>query len=447
MTQKFKKEEIAKVLNLEIEDLLGAESENDELSLDDYKKLVDKYAGGNGNDLLKKGIELFEDKTVDDSLAVPFFLKAANEGVADAYHYLTLVFAFGYGVEVNMQMAINYALEGSKYEEPHCCFFIGSMFYEGDYLAKDYDSAIVYLEKAANGNFAPAHLLLGQYYRYHQTEPRDYKKAYMYFMNARNLGIFEGAYYIGQMYFYGIGIQQDYAESYKYLNEAAEHNINFANTLIGVLLRNGLGIDKNLQEAVRHLTIASENGDGDVEATTELGDIYFFEEGFENYVLSYKYYKKASDLNDPRGTSMLGVMYQLGLHVQKNYHEAYNLYQKSASQNYDIAYFNIGYLYENGLGVKRDKKKAESFYIVAAKLGNEPARKKLKELKSTYSGLSEINNEIYDYCKHIVQEIMKDSVSDLVSDATDKILDEDGNVISDIIGDTAADILFSLMED
>lgn len=442
---KFKKDEIVKLLNLDIDDILGTGSKIEEVSYEDYKKLVDKYASKNGNDLFKKGKELFDDKTVDDALSIPFFLKAADEEVADAYHYLTLAYAYGYGVEENINKAINFALEGTRYEETYSCFFIGNIFIEGKYVAKDEISGIYYLEKAAERYFAPAHLMLGQYYRFDQAEPRDYKKAFNYFMNARNMGLSEGAYFIGEMYFYGIGAQQDYGESYNYLKEAADNNIYIANTLLGVLLRNGLGIKKNLEEAIQHLNIASENGD--INATTELGDIYYFEEGFENHELAYKYYKKASDLNDRRGTLMLGVMYQLGNHVQKNYHEAYKLYQKSASQNYDIAFYNLGYLYEHGLGVKRDKKKAESFYIVSIKFGNQNAFTRLKELNSTYSGLSDINKEIYDYCKNYVEDIMKDAVSDLVSDAIDKIIDEDGNIISDIIGDTTAEFLFSCIDE
>lgn len=67
---------------------------------------------------------------------------------------------------------------------------------------------------------------------------------------------------------------------------------------------------------------------------------------------------------------MLGLMYQLGVGVEKDYAQALTWYTKAAAQKNAKAYYAIGLLYLNGEGVARNYKTAQLWLEKAAFRGN-----------------------------------------------------------------------------
>lgn len=84
----------------------------------------------------------------------------------------------------------------------------------------------------------------------------------------------------------------------------------------------------------------------------------------------------------------LGVMYQVGLGVEKDLVKAVNYYQQAASLGFSAAQYNLGLLYQSGLGVKQDYTIAYELFTRAADQGHRKAKAAadvlLTELKVTF---------------------------------------------------------------
>ncbi|SMN12238.1 hypothetical protein SPBRAN_451 [uncultured Candidatus Thioglobus sp.] len=57
---------------------------------------------------------------------------------------------------------------------------------------------------------------------------------------------------------------------------------------------------------------------------------------------------------DAESQYQLGLMYELGLGVDKDLPQAFEWYQKSANQNHPKAQYNLGIFYALGKGVGKD---------------------------------------------------------------------------------------------
>ena len=129
--------------------------------------------------------------------------------------------------------------------------------------------------------------------------------------------------------------------------------------------------------------------------------------GEKDYILAYKYFKKASDYNHPSAYWMianmiyekkinlpttylieclnksinlgntasintLGLCYLNGIGVKKNISKALELFNTAASKNYAYAYNNLGHYYEN-----IDYNKSIEYYKISASLGESYALNKV----------------------------------------------------------------------
>ncbi len=89
----------------------------------------------------------------------------------------------------------------------------------------------------------------------------------------------------------------------------------------------------------------------------------------QDFSKARKYFEKACDLNNGRGCSNLGVLYQNGQGVEKDLIKATYFYSKACELNNGDGCGALGGLYYNGDGVKQDSKKAAALFEKACKLG------------------------------------------------------------------------------
>ncbi len=69
---------------------------------------------------------------------------------------------------------------------------------------------------------------------------------------------------------------------------------------------------------------------------------------------NYQQVIKLANKGDIQAQYELGLMYELGLGVEKNFPQAFSWYQKSAHQNHPKAQYNLGIFYALGKGVGND---------------------------------------------------------------------------------------------
>ncbi len=120
---------------------------------------------------------------------------------------------------------------------------------------------------------------------------------------------------------------------------------------------------------------------GEPRAMQELGEMFMEGSGVaKDDEAALEWFRKAANKGNTSAMVFLGGMYQLGNGVEQNDATAADWYRKAAAADYPPALFDLAMLYETGSGVNKDPGLARQLYQKAAKLGNEEAQKRLKEL-------------------------------------------------------------------
>jgi tetratricopeptide (TPR) repeat protein len=144
----------------------------------------------------------------------------------------------------------------------------------------------------------------------------------------------------------GLALQRQgrLAEARDSFRRAADQGHAEAAFHLGVAYSEGQGVEKDEKEALRWLRQAAANGDG-------------------------------------KAMFRLGFTYLRGQGVEKDEKQAAQWIRKAAGKGHRGAMTILGLMHEGGTGVEADRAEALKWYKKAAALGDEPARKKVKELE------------------------------------------------------------------
>lgn len=184
-----------------------------------------------------------------------------------------------------------------------------------------------------------------------------------------------GYYLLAQMYGEGVYVEKDYKKSFELYNKAANFGYNPAEYEVGRALQNGWGCEKNEKEAFNYYVRAKEHGN--LDAYNALGNCYVDGRGVEvNDEIGFKLYMEGAIKGGVSATGNVGWAYENGRGVLRDYLKAIEWFKKA-----DSAYSNshLGYIYLNGKGVSVDKELAKQYFKKAADMGDEAAKKALKE--------------------------------------------------------------------
>lgn len=136
----------------------------------------------------------------------------------------------------------------------------------------------------------------------------------------------------------------NYADAYAYWLPIAEKNDVAAMRNIGHLHRWGQGVDKDIQKAM-------------------------------------DWYRRAAELGFSRAQANLAAIYLQGEEgVPVNYEEAHKWFAAAAIQGLAVAQYNLGLMFELGLGVEKSEPRALGWYNLAAKAGQAEALERLSQL-------------------------------------------------------------------
>lgn len=167
---------------------------------------------------------------------------------------------------------------------------------------------------------------------------------------------------------------------------------------MGLCYRYGGGVRKDIGQAIEWYRKAAELGNST--AMVSLGECYDIKRDMDQAI---HWYRKAAKLGDIEAMHHLGQCYEYGWGVEKNKSQAMEWYRKVEEEakeqgEPDSLYF-IGSDYENGTGIREivDKSKAIYWYQKAADLGDEDAKKRLRELgEYKNSGIAQSAEEWFD---------------------------------------------------
>lgn len=295
-------------------------------------------------------------------------------------------------------------------------------------------------QKAESGDPNSQLILAKKYFDGKGLIRQDYNEAVKWFRKAAEGGLAEAQNNLGKMYYYGYGVPQDYNEAAKWIKKAATQGHIKAQVNLGLLYYDGQGVAQSNNEAITLFTKVAERGDANAQLC--LGLIYYKGEGIsENYKVAAEWFAKAAEQGVAKAEFVLGVMYSEGKGVSQNYKIAAKWFTKSATQGVIEAQYLLGMMYDEGIGFQRDYIESYKWYLLAEMNGDKGSKKfkeslrwrmttqqveeaqrranRLKRIKGFY--ISEITEE-FDDNKQITQRIG--------SSATGFLITSDGFVLT-----------------
>jgi len=216
-------------------------------------------------------------------------------------------------------------------------------------IVQDFDHAIYWLTRAAEGGHQSAQLFIGASYRDGHIVGQNYEAALYWFHRAGALHDAEIQYDTGIRYQFGVQLPQDYEQAAYWFRQAAEQNHSGAQVNLGWLYEFGHGVIQDLEQAAF-------------------------------------WYHRAAALGERTGQTNLGVMLHSGRGVQQDYEQAAYWFRQAASQYCPRGASHLGLMYELGTGVEQNDQYAIFWYLRAAEDAPEPwVAQRLEQLLARYN--------------------------------------------------------------
>jgi TPR repeat protein len=176
----------------------------------------------------------------NDTEAVKWYRKAANQGYAEAQYGLGRMYDYGEGVRESDNQAVKWYQKAADQGYAKAQSQLGWMYQSGKGVRKDYKQAVKWYQKAADQGSAGAQKNIGWMYHNGKGVREDYKQAVKWYQKAADQGSAGAQYNVGWMYQNGKGVLKDDIQAVKWYRKAANQGYAAAQKKIGVLYRDGV---------------------------------------------------------------------------------------------------------------------------------------------------------------------------------------------------------------
>ncbi|KAI9339323.1 hypothetical protein BDR26DRAFT_895893 [Obelidium mucronatum] len=243
----------------------------------------------------------FGSPTADDKLAFEWYLKAAENGHAEAQSNLAVMYENGRGIPESVAKAIHWYNLAADKGEIQAQFNLASLYEKGRGLAApNYTKAKAYYEKAAKAGHTKAKVRLGVMLEQEigvkkdehlaikrlteaaeegdiqaqdslgriYVDKKDYTKAMEWSLKAasqhnllgeQSTAISQSQFRLGTLYYLGSGIKQDFFQAFEWYQKAAKLELADAQYMLGYMYEKGRGIEKNEADALAWKNRAKDN--------------------------------------------------------------------------------------------------------------------------------------------------------------------------------------------
>ncbi len=239
------------------------------------------------------------------------------------------------------------------------------------------------LEELANSGDLCAKTLLAEYYIGGKGVEKDCSKAFILLLSAvslnhHDLGL---AYYLlGHCYEEGCGVERNLKDAFDMYQNSFNLGESTGTQSLARCYEEGIGVKVDFKRAAElYEKVLSGLWGNKRYVKVRVGNIYLFDLGETERGL--KYLKEAADAGSGAALYYLGKAYDSGTGVEKNPKNAVEYYQQSIdTETYPFVLTILGDHYYEGNGVAKDIEKAVDLYKDAARMGDETAKEKLKEI-------------------------------------------------------------------
>ncbi len=339
----------------------------------------------------------------DKKLAFKWYLKAAENGLIDAYYYVGNAYKRGEGVQQDSQKALKWLELAAEYQMRDAARELAEIYQDGlgnvpqnlekaqafYLLAKEAGENVersvqqlqsrlavrddfgALLERAKEGNLEAQKDLAMAYVRGDEIE-QNYEEAFKWYKAAAEQGDADAQNSLYNRYAKGEGVEQNSEEAMKWLHRSADQGHELAYYNLGFEYSSGALVRKNELEAIKWYKKAVKK---DVtEAYYQLGFLYTYGDTIKkDYQSAREYYELAGGSWNGEAQNELGILHFNGLGTPKDDAKAFLYFQLAAENGSPEGMYNLGAMYDNGFGTKRNRKFATQWFKKSCEAGYEKA--------------------------------------------------------------------------
>lgn len=179
-----------------------------------------------------------------------------------------LRYYYGLGVKKNFNQAFRLYLKAAEQGDADAMFIVGGMYMKGQGTSVNRAEAFKWLYDAAeNGRSSKeSQKILAEFFLTGQGVPRNYAKALQWYELAAEGGDLEAQNELAYLYFTGNEVERDYEKAHYWFKQAAEKGYPLAQYNIGILWYTGNGVPTmDSVKAYAWFSLAAANGYADGE--------------------------------------------------------------------------------------------------------------------------------------------------------------------------------------
>ena len=302
--------------------------------------------------------------------AMRLFCQEAERGNALAMYDLGRMWADGLGVEADpdaarewYRKALNAFLSAEKElperKKTYLQYRIGKMYLAGLGTDQSYETAALWLDRAAEKSHKYAQYTLAGLYAKGQGVEKDLKHAFELYHASAIQGNPYASYEMAKMFRDGTGTKKSAVQAEEHFQDAfsgfqvleEQSHDDKLQYRLGQMLYQGIGTEGDEEEAVRYWQQAAKLGN--VNAQYALGKLWL-DTGTGDVQQAAAWLEKAANAGNTSAQYVLAKLYLEGRLGEKDVEKAGKLFQKAAEQGNGFAAYRLGRLYLEGEEIPKD---------------------------------------------------------------------------------------------
>jgi TPR repeat protein len=196
----------------------------------------------------------------DPAQAVHWYQKAAEQGQSRAQLELGRAYINGVGIEQNLITGLDWCRKAAEAGLLAAELTAADMYYRGEGTQRDLAASLMWYEKAAGQGSADAQTRAGKMYFNGEGAPKSLQRANQLFQQAAEQGYPEAQFALGLAYHDGSGVGHSNAESLRWYESAANQSFVPAQYNLGFAFMRGEGAPQNLPEAYKWFDLVASSG-------------------------------------------------------------------------------------------------------------------------------------------------------------------------------------------
>jgi len=190
-----------------------------------------------------------------------WFEREANKGLPAAQVNLAIMYANGWGTDVNYGAALLWLHAAADQHFARAYYNLGILYLWGRGVRRDDAEALRWFKRGAELGDSDAETNLGYMFDEGLSVPKNASLAASWYRSAADGGNPLAENNLADLYLRGEGVPQDDRQAYRWFRRAAEHGHTGARIMLGYLYSQGRGTHRDPEVALAWVMAASLSGD------------------------------------------------------------------------------------------------------------------------------------------------------------------------------------------